>query len=304
VICCRKDISMIFVCRGFPMFQWFSNLRRKKLAKMPFSAAWEEIIRTNVAHYCMLDNTEQTHLKALIQVFIAEKYWEGSGGLELTDEIKVTISAQACLLLLGLPHEFYRNVLTILIYPSTVVPPKRKLGHFEIALAPVEADHPIIGQAFQQGPVILIWDAVLNGSRHPEQGHNVVYHEFAHKLDMLDGAADGTPPLRDRNEFKDWVAVCSREYLRLKGAVKAGRKSFLSAYGATNEAEFFSDATEEFFDRPLRLEEHSPDLYRVLKEYYRQDPLERVGKKTCDPLLSAAIPPANEGAEDKTRFRS
>jgi Mlc titration factor MtfA (ptsG expression regulator) len=171
--------------------------------------------------------------------------------------------------------------LTILIYPSTVVPPQRKMSHFEIALAPVEATHPIIGQAFQQGPVILIWDAILNGSRHPEQGHNVVYHEFAHKLDMLDGAADGTPPLRDRNEYRDWVTVCSREYLRLKHDAEAGRKSFLSAYGATNEAEFFSVATEEFFDRPLRMKEYAPDLYRVLKEYYRQDPAERVGKKTC-----------------------
>ena len=263
------------------MFQWLSNIHRKKLTAMPFPAAWEEIVRKNVAHYCMLDAAEQAHLKALIQIFIAEKYWEGCGGLELTDEIRVTISAQACLLLLGLPHEFYRNVLTILIYPSTVVPPKRKLGHFEIALEPVEAAHPIIGQAFQQGPLILIWDAILSNGRHPEQGHNVVYHEFAHKLDMLDGAVDGTPPLRDRAEFQDWVAVCSREYLRLKSEVKAGRKSFLNAYGAANEAEFFSVATEEFFDRPLRMIEHSPDLYRVLKEYYRQDPAVRVGRNTC-----------------------
>jgi Mlc titration factor MtfA (ptsG expression regulator) len=263
------------------MFHWLSDHRRNKLTEMPFPTAWEEIVLSNVAHYCMLDATEQTQLKALIQIFIAEKYWEGCGGLELTDEIRVTISAQACLLLLGLPHEFYRNVLTILVYPSTVIPPKRKLGHFEIALEPFEAAHPIIGQAFQQGPVILIWDAILSDSRHPEQGHNVVYHEFAHKLDMLDGAADGTPPLRDRSEFQDWVVTCSREYLRLKSEVKAGRKSFLNAYGATNEAEFFSVATEEFFDRPIRLKEHSPDLYRVLQEYYRQDPVARVGRNTC-----------------------
>lgn len=263
------------------MFQWLSDLRRKRVAEKPFPAAWEAIVRGNVAHYCMLDPVEQDHLKGLIQVFIAEKYWEGCGGLELTDEIQVTISAQACILLLGLPHEFYRNVQTILVYPSTVVPPKRRPGHFEVALAPVETSHPIIGQAFQQGPVILIWDAILHGSRHPEQGHNVVYHEFAHKLDMLDGAVDGTPPLSGRKEFQDWVAICSREYLRLKGQIKAGRKSFLNAYGSTNEAEFFSVATEEFFDRPLRLMEQSPDLYRVLREYYRQDPAERVGRKTC-----------------------
>lgn len=263
------------------MFQWLTDRRRKRLAELPFPPHWEEIVRRNVAHYCMLDAAERARLRGFIQVFSAEKYWEGHGGLELTDEIRITISAQACLLLLGLPHDYYRNVLTILVYPSTVVPPPRKIGHFEIPLAPLEVPHPLIGQAFLQGPLILIWDAVLHGSRHPEQGHNVVYHEFAHKLDMLDGTADGTPPLQDRAEFRDWVTVCSREYLRLKQAAESGRKSFLSAYGAVSEAEFFAVATEEFFDRPLRLRENAPDLYRVLKEYYRQDPGERVGRNTC-----------------------
>jgi Mlc titration factor MtfA (ptsG expression regulator) len=265
------------------MLHWLSDHRRKRLAEAPFPPAWEAIVRRNVAHYCMLDAAERIHLRALIQVFLAEKKWEGCGGLELTDEIRVTISALACLLLLGLPHDYYRNVLSILVYPSTVVPPQRRIGHFEIPRAPLETAHPIIGQAFQQGPVILIWDAVLRGSSHPEQGHNVVYHEFAHKLDMLDGAADGTPPLRDRAEYRDWVSTCSREYLRLKRDAAAGRKSFLNAYGAVSEAEFFAVATEQFFDQPLRLKEHAPELYRVLQEYYRQDPAARVGRNTCTP---------------------
>lgn len=265
------------------MFHWIADHRRKKLTEVPFPPVWDEILRRNVVHYCMLEVAERTSFHSLVQVFVAEKHWEGCGGLELTDEIRVTISAQACLLLLGLPHDFYRNVLSILVYPTTVVPPQRKLSHFEIARSPLETAHPIIGQAFQQGPVILIWDAVVNGSRHPEQGHNVVYHEFSHKLDMLNGAADGTPPLRDRREFRDWVSVCSREYLRLKQDAQAGRKSFMSSYGAINEAEFFAVATEQFFDQPLRLKEQAPDLYRVLKEYYRQDPAERVGKMNCTP---------------------
>jgi hypothetical protein len=229
----------------------------------------------------MLDDAERSHLRALVQVFIAEKDWEGCGGLELTDEIRVTISAQACLLLLGLPHNYYQNVETIIVYPSTVIPPQRKLGFFETALVPIEESHPIIGQAFQQGPVIIIWDAALHDGRHPELGHNVVYHEFAHKLDMLDGAADGTPSLRDRAEYRDWVQTCSREYLRLKHDAEHGRKSFLNAYGATNEAEFFAVATEQFFDQPSLMIKHAPDLYRVLKEYYRQDPALRAGKNFC-----------------------
>jgi len=263
------------------MFQWLTNRRRKKLVEAQFPPAWEEIIQRNVAHYCMLDDDERAHLCSLIQVFIAEKYWEGVGGLTLTDEIRVTISAQACLLLLGLPHNYYQNVLTIIVYPSTVVPPQRKLGFFETPLEPVEDVHPIIGQAFQQGPVIIIWDAALHGGRHPELGHNVVYHEFAHKLDMLDGAADGTPPLRDRAEYRDWVQTCSREYLRLKHDAERGKKSFLNAYGAASEAEFFAVATEQFFDQPHLMIKHAPDLYRVLKEYYRQDPAKRAGRNNC-----------------------
>lgn len=263
------------------MFQWLANRRRKKLTAAPFPTAWEDIIRHNVAHYCMLSAAERAQLRALIQVFIAEKYWEGAGGLILTDEIRVTISAQACLLLLGLPHNYYRNVESIIVYPSTVVPPERKPGFFENALEPVEPSHPIIGQAFRQGPVIIIWDAALQGGRHPESGHNVIYHEFAHKLDMLDGAADGTPPLRDRAEYRDWVVTCSHEYLRLKRDAEHGKRSFLNTYGATNEAEFFAVATEQFFDQPRLMIKHAPELYRVLKEYYRQDPVSRLGQNNC-----------------------
>lgn len=264
------------------MFQWLANRRRKKLSEVPFPAAWEDIVRHNVAHYCMLNDAERAQLRALIQVFIAEKNWEGAGGLELTDEIRVTISAQACLLLLGLPHNYYRNVESIIVYPSTVVPPGRRLGFFENVSGPLELSHPIIGQAFQQGPVIIIWDAALQSGRQPESGHNVIYHEFAHKLDMLDGAADGTPPLSDRSELRDWVKTCADEYLRLKHDTERGKKTFLNAYGATNEAEFFAVATEQFFDQPRLMIKHAPDLYRVLKEYYRQDPVLRVGQNNCE----------------------
>ena len=158
----------------------------------------------------MLDAVERAELRAMMQVFLEEKHWEGCGGLDLTDEIRVTIAAQACLLQLGLPHDYYRNVESILIYPSTVVPPEHHPGVFERVDGPLAASDPLIGQAFAQGPVILVWDAVLHGARHPEQGHNVVYHEFAHKLDMLDGAADGTPLLANRDQLAEWVAVLPR----------------------------------------------------------------------------------------------
>ena len=273
------------------MFNWLRDNRRDEIRKRQFPPEWEDFLHANVPHYTLLDDTERTELHASMQVFLEEKLWEGCGGLELTDEIRVTISAQACLLQLGLPHDYYRNVESILVYPSTVVPPEPRPGVFESVGGPVADSVPVLGQAFIQGPVILVWDAVLHGARHPEQGHNVVYHEFAHKLDMLDGAADGTPPLADPDQLAEWVAVCSREFLRLRGLADKGHKTFLDVYGATNEAEFFAVATEEFFDRPLILLGHSPDLYHVLGAYYRQDPAGRAGRTSPEKssLLSGTV---------------
>ncbi|ALC14903.1 hypothetical protein DSOUD_0102 [Desulfuromonas soudanensis] len=260
------------------MFHWLRDNHREEVRRRSFPSEWESFLRTSVAHYSVLDDPERAELRALTLVLLEEKNWEGCGGLELTDEIRVTIAAQACLLLLGLPHDYYRNVESILVYPSTVVIPERRPGVFERVNAPVETAIPILGQAIARGAVILVWDAVKRGARHPEQGHNVVYHEFAHKLDMLDGAADGTPPLADGDQLAEWVAVCSREFLRLRELAEKGHKTFLDAYGARNEAEFFAVATEEFFDRPLALQKHAADLYRVLGAYYRQDPAGRASR--------------------------
>lgn len=270
------------------LFSWIRNRRRSKLRARPFPEQWEDYLRANVAHYCLLSPDEQTELRGMIHVFLAEKHWEGCGGLELTDEIRLTIAAQACLLLLGLSHSFFRNVISILVYPSTVVPPEHRPGVFEQVSSPVDAPQPLLGQAFLKGPIILVWDEVLHGARHPERGHNVVYHEFAHKLDMLDGVADGTPPLISGDKIAQWVSVCTVEFDRLRNLARQGRPTFLDAYATVNEAEFFAVATEEFFDRPLMFQETAPDLYQVLSDYYRQDPAKRVNN-TC-------IVPQNEEA--------
>jgi hypothetical protein len=261
------------------MFRWFADRRRRRLARAPFPTQWEEALRRNAAPFGLLDEDGKARLRALIQVFVAEKNWEGAGGLEITDEIRVTIAAHACLLLLGLSHDYYRNVQSIIVYPSAVVPPRLRPGFFETTLEPLEQEEPIEGEAHDQGPVIIAWDAALQSARRPGSGQNVVYHEFAHKLDTLDGSADGTPPLRDRDEYQDWVRTCSREYLRLKKNAERGRESFLDDYGATDEAEFFAVATEQFFDRPQFMLDWAPELYRVLRRYYGQDPVKHVPGK-------------------------
>jgi len=225
-------------------------------------------------HFRYLDADERRRLSELVQLFIADKYWEGCGGLELSDEIRVTIAGQACLLVLNLEHVLYANVETILVYPSTVVPKRVEESIFAIP-GIVHEVMPLVGEAHRRGPVILTWDAVRRSGRHPEHGHNVVYHEFAHKLDMLDGAVDGVPPLHDTAEYERWQRVCKEEYERLRELSASGREGVLDPYGSTDEGEFFAVVTEAFFDTPGELAREHPALYEVLAAFYRQDPRER-----------------------------
>lgn len=203
-------------------------------------------MREMVKHYSYLDDIEKKRLEQLVQIFIAEKNFEGCGGLELTDEITVVVAAQACLLVLGLPDFQYLQLESVLIYPTTVALPPSRLSMFADNPMIVPDQQAILGMASLGGPVILVWDAVERGARHPEQGHNVVYHEFAHILDMRDGTADGTPELLNRKLYHAWVEVCSKEFFKLKKDAGKGRKSLLDPYGAVHEAEFFAVATELF----------------------------------------------------------
>ena len=260
------------------MFSWLRNKRRDQILATPFPTQWEKLIQKNIPYYQYLDQEERQDLQDLAQVFIAEKHWLGCNGLELTDEIRVVIAAHACLLILALPSDCYQRVESIYVYPTTVFSPERKTGFFEISTAPAEGPTAILGEAHYRGPVILVWDTVKKETRHPEHGHNVVYHEFAHKLDMLDGKADGTPPLTTKEEYERWIEVCSHVYLDLSDKVEDGRPTFLDGYGATSEAEFFAVATEAFFCQPEQLKHHRPELYQVLKEFYRQDPAQKVSK--------------------------
>jgi Mlc titration factor MtfA (ptsG expression regulator) len=257
------------------MFHWLHTTTRDEVRKRPFPAEWEAIVQARLTCYHVLESAERQELQAIIQVLVAEKQWEGCGGLEISAEIQVTVAAHAALLLLGIRHDYYSNVESILIYPTTVILPEQRSGVFELVTAPYDRPLPILGLACFHGPVILVWDAVLCCARHPERGHNVVYHEFAHTLDMLDGVADGTPPLDSRAQLNEWVEVCSREYSRLCSCAAKGKKTFLDAYAIKNEAEFFAVATEEFFDRSHALRHNAPDLYHLLREFYCQDPAER-----------------------------
>jgi Mlc titration factor MtfA (ptsG expression regulator) len=253
------------------IFGWLEDRRRKKILEHPFPGEWLAILDRRVAHWAYLDDAEREHLRQLVQVFVEEKEWEGLGGLVMTDEIRVTIAAEACLLILGLQHSLYRQVESILVYPKTVVAPPRPQSFFGIAREPVHGGIPVLGQAMLRGPVVLVWDAVRRDSADGRDGHNVVMHEFAHKLDMLDGGADGVPPLADDATYQRWIEVFQREYDDLKRRTDRGQRTYLGDYALTNGAEFFAVATEHFFEQPLRMERDHTAMYEVLRDYYRQD---------------------------------
>lgn len=252
------------------IFRWLDERRRKRLLETPFPEAWKRLLSRNMVHFGYLNADEQRRLCELVQLFVLDKSWEGCNGLELTDEIRVTIAGQACLLVLELDHVLYANVETILVYPSTFVPRRTEEAIFALP-GIVHPMMPLLGEAHQRGPVILTWDAVRRSGRHPELGHNVVYHEFAHKLDMMDGAVDGVPPLGDRQEYERWERVCKAEYERLRALSDAGEEGVLDPYGSTDQAEFFAVVTEAFFDTPIELAREYPALYEVLSGFYRQD---------------------------------
>lgn len=258
-------------------FSWLEDRRRRKILEQQFPDAWVAILERRVACYDTLDDDEQAHLRQLVQVFVAEKTWEGAGGLEIDDDVRVTIAAQACLLILGLEHDMYRQVDSIVVYPSIVVAPQRQQGFFSGGAPQLHAGGmPILGQAFGRGPVILVWDAVRKGAANAKDGHNVVFHELAHKLDMLGGGADGVPPLPDGATYDRWVEVFTREYELLKKQHAAGRRTYLDEYALTNGPEFFAVATEHFFEQPERMERDHTAMYEMLRDFYRQDPAARV----------------------------
>ncbi|HSK03673.1 MAG TPA: M90 family metallopeptidase [Kofleriaceae bacterium] len=256
------------------MLRWLTERRRRRILETPFPEAWDGYIAKNVAIARRLGVAERMKLRELVQVFIAEKNFEGCGGLELTDEMKVTIAAQACVLLLGRDASLYDDVGSILVYPSTVRQPPRRLGLFEQPSAPVGEGLALQGEAIMGGPVILAWDHTLASAREEIPG-NLVFHELAHKIDMANGAVDGAPPLGSRAEIRRWAAVCSAAFARLRQAAAAGLPTALDPYGATNEAEFFAVATEAYFTQPGELRAAEPELYAVLAAFYRFEPRDR-----------------------------
>ncbi|MFK5955101.1 MAG: M90 family metallopeptidase [Planctomycetota bacterium] len=250
------------------MFPWSRRRRRARLVKRGLPLEWEQWLDV-LPFVERLHPSDRARLCDLMCVFLAEKDFEGCDGLEMRDKIRVVIAAQACLLILNLDHVFYQKVNTILVYPSVF----RHRSQQQSPDGVIEnREHTNLGEAWPNGPIVLAWDHAYQGGRNPNDGQNTVFHEFAHKLDMLDGITDGIPPLTQDHEENDWRQRMSAAALRHAEMVQRGTPTFLDAYGATNPAEFFAVATEMFFERPQDLSKLEAEVYALLKTFYRQDP--------------------------------
>ena len=219
-----------------------------------------------VARLPVVDREE---LQGDTQIFLAEKQFEGCGGLVITDEIRVTIATQACILLLHRDTDFYPDLVSILVYPTTYLVPGG--GRTPDGMV---ADEPQarLGESWSRDVVVLAWDSVLSGAADIHDGHNVVLHEFAHQLDQENRGGQGTPILPQRSMYVAWARVLGREYEQLIQDTAHHHRNTMDQYGATNPAEFFAVATETFFEKSSQLKSKHADLYALLQQFFRQDP--------------------------------
>jgi len=254
------------------VFELLKQQRRRRLRARPFPKDWLTLIQRHVVFFHRLSASDRAELLGHIQVFLAEKRFEGCGGFAITDEVRVTIAGQACLLLLHRKTDYFPGLLTILVYPVTyMVEEKRQVGEHVWEEGTVSR----LGETGRRmGSLVLSWGAVKHGAADPSDGKNVVLHEFAHQLDFENHAADGVPELATREQQLAWSEVMRSEFVSLRAADESGIPTLLDTYGATDPVEFFAVSVEAFFERPHSLRARHPNLYTELRKYFQQDPVE------------------------------
>jgi len=254
------------------VLHWFRDRRRAQLLSERFPAEWEAVLQ-ELSFYHLLTPPEQEHLQRDVRVFVAEKNWEGVR-IELTDAMRVRVAAHACYLILKLDLACYDRTMSILIYPDAYAVPQ------EFALqggGMIVGRSQRLGENWYRGPIILSWPDVLAAGSETARTRNLVYHEFAHELDTLNGrAVDGTPLLDSPELARRWEPVMARAYDQLCFDCRYGRPTLLDCYGSQDRGEFFAVATEVFFQQPVRMQRREADLYEVMAAYFRQDPAARV----------------------------
>lgn len=249
---------------------YLTERKRRAIRARPFPKAWRAILQRRVPYVRALPADLQLQLKQHIQVFLTEKPFIGCDGLTITDEMRVTIAAQACLLILNRPADYYPGLRQILVYPGSFVVQQ---DHLDEAGVSHHGHQVLAGESWAQGQVVLSWTDALEGAARPDDGANLVIHEFAHQLDQTNGAANGAPLLARREHYQRWSRVLSAEFDKLRARPSGGALPLFDDYGATDPAEFFAVISEVFFEQPQRMASEHPALYHELSQFYQLNPL-------------------------------
>jgi len=244
--------------------------QRKRIAQKPFPERWLVIISRNIAIYRYLDPDQQIELQGHIQIFLKEKQFIGCLRLLVTEEMRVTIAAIACLLLFNRRHTYFPNLRSILVYPNAYIVSDTISEGFLVQ----ERRTIRLGESWTKDRLVLAWSQVEQDIHQWQDGHNVVLHEFAHQLDQEEGKTEGVPILLRQSDFDLWSKVMSKAYLELCDRLERNKKTIINSYGATSPAEFFAVATETFFEQPRALMKEYPDLYSLLEYYYHLCPID------------------------------
>lgn len=244
--------------------------RRARAAARPFPHEWRTIIERRVALWRRLPAADRIELLRHVLVFLDEKRFEGCGGMAITDEVRVTIAAQACFLLLHRETDCFPALRSILVYPDEYLAPAAEEHEGGIV---IEDHEPRAGESWAEGSLVLSWRDVVDGSADGASGENVVLHEFAHQIDDEWGLSSADPREQPEGSARAWALAFREAFERHRREVKRGRVTAIDPYGATDEAEFFAVVTEMFFDQPAALRIAEPELYGQWSKFFRQDPL-------------------------------
>jgi len=249
---------------------YWREYQRTKIKNQPFKKQWRKIIQQRMPYFKQMPADLQLQLKQHIQVFLAEKTFVGCNGVKINDEIRITVAAQACLLLLNRKTNYYPKLQTILVYPRAFVKEQQVTNKDGVQHLQKMA---LAGESWDFGKVVLSWQDTLDGAQIPDDGRNVVIHEFAHQLDQENGKANGAPILDKGQNYKCWSEVFSAQFKLLQRQAQTGTPSLFDYYGATEPAEFFAVVSEVFFEKAKQFHHEHPKLYQQLTQYYQVDPI-------------------------------
>jgi len=275
------------VLAGAVLLAWLApRWRLSRVLARPLTAAQLGFIERNVAQYQGMPSDLRTQLQRLVKQFLYQKTFVGCAGLEVTEEMRVTIAAQACMLLLNRPSRVYPGLHAVLVYPGAFLVPRREQDEAGVV---TETRQDLLGESWGDGRVVLSWEHVRRAGVAPEGTHNVVLHEFAHQLDSESGSNNGAPFLGSAERYRSWSETLSRDFALLRRDAYWGQRDVLDPYGATNPAEFFAVATESFFEQPHELAARHPELYAEFELYYRVDPRAWLPAPTPEPEHAGAV---------------